>query len=205
MMFLTEEDLAKYPFLPQATDYVKQLDLDIRELTETLDEVLKYAEHRVEQCFDSTIDQTRRVRPFRRSPSIEVPAFPVAVIIVAALKDNFLKNKYALCEAKRAFLNLRKERFKKVLEIARYFKCDVRPVTPQAKDFREFTLDFVSYIRNTASLRQAEWKLVNRRLVDGRLTLTKSELCRLLQEEVQRHIESRLNVKIPPLPSSVMS
>ena len=203
-MFLTEEDLAKYPFLPQATDYVKQLDIDIIELTETLDEVLKYAETHVEQCFDTTIDQTRRVQPLR-SPSVEVPAFPVAIIIVAAMKDNYLKKKYALCEAKKAFLNLRRERFRKVFEIARYFKCDIRPATPQTKGFREFTLDFVSYIRNTASLRQAEWKLVNRRLVDGRITLTKSELCRLLQEEVQRHIESRLNVKIPPLPASVMS
>ncbi|MCK5631833.1 DNA primase large subunit PriL, partial [Candidatus Bathyarchaeota archaeon] len=202
MMLLTEEDLSKYPFLPQATDYVKQLDLDINELTETLNEILKRAEQRVEVCLDPAIGQAMRFQALR-NPSIEIPSFPVAVIIANALKSNYLKKRYALCEAKKIFENLKREQKKKVFEIAKFFKWDIRPVTSEKKNIQHFALDFVNYIRNTTSLRQPEWKLINRKLIDGRISLTKSELCRLLQEEVQRYIEAKLNSEIPELPPAV--
>lgn len=201
-MLLTEEDLSKYPFLPQATDYVKQLDLDINELTETLNEILKRAEQRVEVCLDPAIGQAMRFQALR-NPSIEIPSFPVAVIIANALKSNYLKKRYALCEAKKIFENLKREQKKKVFEIAKFFKWDIRPVTSEKKNIQHFALDFVNYIRNTTSLRQPEWKLINRKLIDGRVSLTKSELCRLLQEEVQRYIEAKLNSEIPELPPAV--
>lgn len=201
-MLLTEEDLSKYPFLPQATDYVKQLDLDINELTETLNEILKRAEQRVEVCLDPAIGQAMRFQALR-NPSIEIPSFPVAVIIANALKNNYLKKRYALCEAKKIFENLKREQKKKVFEIAKFFKWDIRPVTSEKKNVQHFALDFVNYIRNTTSLRQPEWKLINRKLIDGRVSLTKSELCRLLQEEVQRYIEAKLNSEIPELPPAV--
>ena len=201
-MLLTEEDLSKYPFLPQATDYVKQLDLDINELTETLNEILKRAEQRVEVCLDPAIGQAMRFQALR-NPSIEIPSFPVAVIIANALKSNYLKKRYALCEAKKIFENLKREQKKKVFEIAKFFKWDIRPVTSEKKSIQHFALDFVNYIRNTTSLRQPEWKLINRKLIDGRVSLTKSELCRLLQEEVQRYIEAKLNSEIPELPPAV--
>jgi DNA primase large subunit len=203
-MLLTEEDLAKYPFLPQATEYVSHLDIDINELSETLTEVLRRAEERIESCLDPIFSQVQRFQDVR-NPSIEIPAFPVAIIIATASKDNYLKKRYALCEAKKAFENLKKEQEKRIIEIARFFKWDIQIVKSERRNIRRFTLNFVNYIRNTTSLRQPTWKLINRKFVNGRVSLTNQEVCRLLQEEVRRYIEARLNSKVPTLPPEVVA
>ncbi|MGC8896325.1 MAG: DNA primase regulatory subunit PriL, partial [Candidatus Bathyarchaeia archaeon] len=69
----------------------------------------------------------------------------------------------------------------------------------------EFKLHFTDYLKNTTQLREKKWKLVNRLLTNGNVYLTKTEIARLLSEEVRRQIEKRLNVEeLPQLPPAIM-
>lgn len=186
--------LAKYPFLPEAAEYIKSLDLKITELTDTtFSPILDRAEKRVENTL--TADDTG-------APStkyeIEIPSFPIAVMLVAAIDDSYLKKRYALLEAKRVSESLREEPAEVILKIADFFEWKIK------LQKETFTLHFTDYLRNATVFHEKEWKLVNRQLVNGRVTLTKNEVARLLEEEVKRHVENRLQTKDLTLPDELV-
>jgi len=83
------------------------------------------------------------------------------------------------------------------MKIAAFFKWKIK----QQKE--NFTLQFTDYLKNAAVFHEKEWKLVNRQLTKGEVTLTKNEVTRLLEEEVKRHIENRLQPKDLTLPDEL--
>jgi DNA primase large subunit len=118
-------------------------------------------------------------------------------MLVAAIDDTYLKKRYALLEAKRISEALREEPTDTVMKIAEFFKWKIKP----QKD--TFTLHFTDYLRNAAVFHEKEWKLVNRKLTNGKVTLTKNEATRLLEEEIKKHIEKRLKTQDVPLPDAL--
>ncbi|MDH5447468.1 MAG: DNA primase large subunit PriL [Candidatus Bathyarchaeota archaeon] len=193
-MSLTKDDLAKYPFLPQAANDIKQLDLTIQELTET-PAVIKHAEQRITASFED-------IPPHRlKNRDIETASFPVAIMMVAAINDKYLKKRYALHEAKKIYEHLKQEKPQKILQIAKYFKWKLSQT--QTKIPQNFKLHFTHYLPNTTTLQQPEWKLINRQLDKGEIYLTQREACRLLQEEIRKYIESKLDTKVSSLPPEV--
>ena len=64
----------------------------------------------------------------------------------------------------------------------------------------EFTINFTDYLRNAAHLHDKKWKLTNSILSHGNIYLNKKDVARLLQEEIRRRIEKRLDVKLPKYP-----
>lgn len=191
MPTFTTHDLAKYPFLPQAQEYIKQLDITIQELTETPD-ITKHAEQRITQSFTPTPS------PPQKNPETEIASFPVATMLVATIGDNYLKKRYALHEAKKMYEHLKGENPKKTLEIAKFFNWNI------TQDNQAYTLHFTNYLQNTTTLQgQPEWKLINRQLNQGRIAITRHEATRLLQEEIRRHIEAKLDTKVTNLPPQI--
>lgn len=132
---------------------------------------------------------------------IEITSFPIATMIVAAINDPFLKRRYALAEAKRAYRILKKENDKrKLLEIAQVFNWKIKMVktdttTPSTVP-ADYALHFTDYLKNTSSLRETKWKLVNRTMLKGEVNITKDEASRLLAEEIRGHIEKKLEPKL---------
>jgi DNA primase large subunit len=118
-------------------------------------------------------------------------------MLVAAIDDSYLKKRYALLEAKRVSETLKEEPIDTVMKIAAFFKWKIKP----QKD--AFTLHFTDYLRNAAVFHEKEWKLVNRKLTNGEVTLTKNEATRLLEEEVKKHIEKRLQTQDVALPDAL--
>lgn len=193
----TQTDLAKYPFLKETAELVKQLGLKIEELvTPDMKVILNRAEERVREAI--LFISVSRKRDF----DVEIPSFPAALMLVIATKNSFIKKRYALAEAKQAFSDMQDESSEKILAIARDFdwtiKLNMDPTLP------EFAVSFVDYLRNTAHLRDKKWKLVNRLLANGKVYLNKQDVTRLLQEEVRRRIEKRLDAtELPPLPEKI--
>ena len=69
----------------------------------------------------------------------------------------------------------------------------------------EFALNFTDYLRNTTHLRDEKWKLVNRLMSRGSVYLNQQDVARLLQEEVQRRIERRLEgAELPNFPEKIL-
>lgn len=177
--------MAKYPFINEAAEYVKELDLKIEDMSEP---ILNRAEHRIEEAFLYALVSTEL-----HKEEIEISSFPVAVMMVASTADKLMKKRYALAEAKRIYELLEEESKDKILEVTRVFNWKIRTVDD--KPPYEFALFFTDYLRNAARIQAKGWKLVNRVMLNGEVYLTKGNLARLLQEEVRVHVEKKLDVK----------
>jgi DNA primase large subunit len=68
-----------------------------------------------------------------------------------------------------------------------------------------YSVSMGDYLRNVTHLRDDKWKLVNRLLSHGKIYLGQHDVARLLQEEVQRRIEKRLDAKeVPQFPQPIL-
>jgi DNA primase large subunit len=197
MVKFTKSDLARYPFLKEAAEYVKKLDFRIEDLTSPeFANVLERAEERLEEAILYGL-VSRKLR----NEEIEILSFPVATMLTVATDNSFIKKRYALAEAKQAYSDLQLEPKERLAAIAEVFGWQLTP-NQNSKIPYEFALAFSDYLRNTTHLREGKWKLVNRLLSNGKVHLTVAEAARLLSEEIRRHIEKRLETRdlsnLPP-------
>jgi DNA primase large subunit len=194
----TENDLAKYPFLKETAEYMKKLGLRIEELANPdMAQVLNRAHERVKKAILSVSIG------IKRENCVEIPSFPVAIILAIATNNHFIKKRYALAEAKQAFKDMQLETRERIVAIAVDFGWNLA-LNHNSEITLEFAVNFADYLRNTSHLRDRKWKLVNRLLVDGKVYLNKQDISRLLQEEVQRRIEERLEItELPHFPEKI--
>lgn len=137
---------------------------------------------------------------------IEIPSFPIAVMMTAATADSFIKRRYALAEAKRVSNLLGNENKDNITYIASNFNWKIKPVKDLAVSLTyDFTLHYTDFLKCATVFHDKKWKLINRRMLKGEVYLTKSEVARLLEEEVRRHIEGKLDIKVGSLPEEVMN
>jgi hypothetical protein len=118
----TQNDLAKYPFLKETAEYMKKLGLKIGDLANPeMAQVLSRASERVENAILSvTIGE-------KRESYVEIPSFPVAIMLAIATKNSFIKKRYALAEAKQAFADLQLEAQVRIMAIALDFGWKLAP------------------------------------------------------------------------------
>jgi len=201
---LSENDLAKYPFIAEAAKYVKNLDIKIDELASPeYNRILERAENRIEEAIiNATVDRKLREH------TIEIPSFPIAIMMVAAIDDSFTKKRYALAEAKGAYSQLEEEEAEKILKIAKNFNWKIKPIKDKKTEYEkthDFMLHFTDFLKNSTTFHETEWKLVNKPVSNGIVYIKKKDASRLLQEEIRKYIEEKLNVKVGALPSNIMS
>jgi DNA primase large subunit len=200
----SENDLAKYPFLPEAAKYVKDLDIKIDELASSeYNRILDRAEKRIEDAIINAIVDRKL-----RQNSIEIPSFPIAMMMVAAIDDSFIKKRYALAEAKGAHNQLEEEETERILEIAKNFNWKIKPARDETNEYKrtyDFLLHFTDFLKNSTNFHETEWKLVNKPVSNGIVYIKKKDAIRLLQEEIRKHIEAKLNAKVGTLPPNIMN
>ena len=196
--------------MKEAADHVREMGLDINELeSDFFVPFLDRAEKRVKEALlDMASYAKTQPRDEPKAHEIEVFSFPIAVMLVVAAEESFIKSRYALAEAKRASALLETEEKEKLLEVANNFGWNAR----LAEDFSlgpySFAVHFSVFLKNAASsvmVHDNRWKLVNHLVIDGEVYLTKQEVSRLLEEEVRKYIEGRLDTKIKFLPPVLMA
>lgn len=161
-----KNDYTKYPFLKQATKYLKLPDLRIEDLASSeLQEILNRAEERVEEA----ILYTRVSRNQQHDEDIEILSFTAAIVLAIATQNSFIQKRYALAEAKQAYEDMKLEPKEKLTKIAQNFEWKLA-LNDESRIPYEFSLDFTHYLRNTTHLREKKWKLVNRILKNGKST-----------------------------------
>ena len=197
----TPTDLAKYPFLKETATYMKKLGLDIEELTSPeLGQILYRAEKRLENAIQFVYVGDRC-----KDDDLEIPSFPVAIMLAIATKNGFIKKRYALAEAKQAHLEFQSESSERLMAIARDFDWNIEQNQETGIPADYFAIGVADYLRNITHLRDEKWKLVNRLLAHGKVYLSQHDVARLLQEEVQRRIDARLDIKeAPQFPQPIM-
>lgn len=194
---LTLNDMAKYPFIPEATEYIKRLDFKIENLLEEdYAPILARAEKRIIDALTTNPPKVN-YNPREYNDSIEVISFPVAIVLVSALASENVKRRYALAEAKRAYELLWEESEEKIIEVAKRFGWRIRIADEKFGSIKlNFALNFIDYLRNILAFHEKEWKLVNRPVLRGEVYLSKRDAARLLQEEIRRYIEAKIDSKI---------
>jgi len=136
---------------------------------------------------------------------LEIFSFPIAVMLVVGTEDSFIKGRYALAEAKRASELLKDEKKEKLFDIAKTFNWDIELLKDVSFLPYVFALGFPFFLKNATGFHDETWKLVNQKMINGKVYLTKRKLSRLLEEEVRKYIEGRLDTKIKSLPPTIMA
>ena len=205
---LAKSHLAEFPFLPEAKQYIGRLGIEIAELT-TVKPVMDRAKQKIIASF--VLDADRPSKNF----DIEIPSFPVAMLMVKGVEDVTLTERYALFEAKKMFKFLREHEWRVdehtrepttrvILKIAKFFEWDINYY--QEHKPHPYTISFVNYLGTATRGRlvyDLKWKLVNRRVDKGKVSVSEKEVCRLLQEEIRNYIERKIEeIKMPQIPQT---
>src|SRR5437870_13828969 len=102
---LTKADLAKYPFLSEASEYVRELGFSIEELSAPeFSPVLDRAEGRLEEALSKG-----RVSGSIINENAEILSFPVSNVILSLVGEERARRRFALAESKTAYELLRQE------------------------------------------------------------------------------------------------
>ena len=194
--------------MKEAAEHVRGIGIDFDELERDSDFYLPFldrAEKRVEAALHD-VTASANTKPVtemnKREREIEIFSFPLAVLLAVGTEDSFIKSRFALAEAKRASALLKGEEKEKLLEVAKNFDWNVEDfgLEPYV-----FAVSFPVFLKNATGFHDTRWKLVNQKMADGNVYLTKQKASRLLEEEVRRYVESRLDTKIKGLPPGIMA
>ncbi|MDQ1371941.1 MAG: primase large subunit PriL [Candidatus Thermoplasmatota archaeon] len=181
---------AKYPFLKEATGYLKDSGITLDSLTKSVayERARFMGKERVMEAVESGMVDDHSMASAADANN-ELLSYPVARMIVSAVADPMLVNRYAIAEAKKADERLRGEDLAFIKRVAEELGLDV------VVDGGTISVDFTAFLRFSATMRSKDWKLVNQQITHGRVVVTKHRLVRLIQQMLTDKISSEL-----PLP-----
>ncbi len=183
---------ANFPFVNAAAKYVEGLDFKLEELfsERVFEQVRERGKNRVLESIGEGI--TRTSYPDKVGAEKELLSYPVARILISCLNDSYLIKRYALSEAKTAFLKLKELKEDELKEIAFDFNIEV------VSNEKMFLIHFTDYIRYAHVIHEPKWKLVNRNVDHGSLSLSREDFSRIMEEAIRKRIESGLPFSVPP-------
>jgi len=119
---------------------------------------------------------------------MEILSYPLARMVAVCIGDTYFKKRYALGEAFHAYNQLVNEPTSFLLSVAHELHINAQ----QPPDKPPITIFFKDYLRN-APTRYKEWKMVNRDLGVGFITITQKDLARILLEALRERINDELS------------
>ena len=187
---LAEREAAKYPFLKVGLNLLEALDLQLDDLAGPI--YTKAVDRAKERVIEAIVKG--EVSEQLADPQTELLSYPLAVMFVTLVGEQFLNRRYALSEAVRAYNLLQNEYEEKLLQIARdEFGWNIRQ-DPESIDgvMHNLKVGFQDYLRVAAGFHEGKWKLVNRKMTNGYVSITGVEASRLMQVEVEKWVNERV-------------
>lgn len=197
-------DLAKYPFLNEAGEYLRQSGFGWDELEKPeMKEIIDTAASRVAASTAGQVNDS--LERYEK----EILVFLVSLILVKSISVEPVLKKYSLSEARRAekFLteDLKKQTdpqkralFAKIFEDLFSLKIDV------AENGRLFKVRVTDYLRRSSHFHEQEWKMINRLVSRGFVFLDADEVVRLVRNELAILIHDRVaKMNIPHIPAAI--
>lgn len=181
--------ISDYPFTQEAAEYVREKGYSLESLLEKISfkPVRSRAVERVQGAISGQIPEGHTSKDAELLA--ELLSYPLARVIVSCLGDQLLMRRYALAEAKLAYSRIRKDP-EGVLYLA-----DDLGIHPLGRD-DPLKIHFAEYIRAAHRMRDPKWKLVNRDLNEGYLTVTMEELMRLTEEMIRDRVLKSLPLEV---------
>jgi len=208
MLALGQDEIAKYPFLADAGQYLKDkgftleqfgTDSDLKPLiAKAFDRILVASDGKIYKSdLEGDLVQTEAALPR------EVFSFLLAIVLLKLSGMHTLIKRFALAEARRAEKYLEKDlanisdESKKQLAIKiidDLFSIQIEKLD----DF--FVIPVSDYLKHSINFHEREWKLINRHVENGQVYLTPHETVRLIRKELGTYINAKIiNAKTPTM------
>jgi DNA primase large subunit len=203
---LSEREIAKYPFLSSGIQLIESINIKLDDLINP--NYTKVLDRAIERIIESLIKGEVSVK--LSDPLIELLSFPVAVMYVSLVDDRFLNRRYSLAEAIRVYHLLKNESEEKIIKIAvNEFNLDIkRDIENIDGKIYPLKIAFYDYLMLASGFHEPNWKLINRKLTKGYVSIKGTEVARLIQVEVENYVMERVNVsisfKLPPLLQEIL-
>ena len=202
MVDLGTDEIVKYPFLDEAGKYLSDKgfsleqfgsDPDLKKIVENaFERIITASEGRI---FKSDLASNNSALP------MEIFSFLIAVILLKLSGMNTLIRRFSLAEARRAEKFLEKDLINqkdvKKSKLSLQILQELFSVTVQKND-EHFTIPIADYLKHAINFHEREWKLINRRVVSGKVHLTSHETVRLVRKELDRHIFNKISLSSSP-------
>ncbi|KAF6242229.1 DNA primase [Nitrosopumilus sp. b1] len=208
MINLGQDEMAKYPFLADAGQYLKDKGFTLEQFSKDPDLklIVDKAFHRIEVAANGQIYKSDLQGEQVSSDSVlpmEVFSFLIAVVLLKQSGMYTLIKRFALAEARRAEKFLEKDlasisnKSKEELSIkilSDLFSVNVKKINDN------YVIPVSDYLTHSVHFHEREWKLVNRKVDDGYVYLSPHETVRLVRKELGNYINSKiLSVNTPPI------
>ncbi|NDB47063.1 MAG: DNA primase [Nitrososphaeria archaeon] len=202
-MKLGTEEIAKYPFLTEAGNYLREKGFTLEQFgkDEDLKPIIDLALSRIQIAADGKIFNS----DFSiKNLDIEVFSFLVAVILLKQCNANTLIRRFSLAEARRAEKFLEKDLVNSHTneEIAIKIIKDLFSMNV-TKSGDYFVIPVSDYLLHAVHFHEQEWKLVNRLVDNGKVFLSAHETVRLIRKELDSFISKKIrSANIPDIQES---
>jgi len=182
---------AKYPFLKDSARYLRDTGVTLDQLVSGVAyERARFLgrERVMEALEDGKIDDHPMAS--RVDATLELLSYPVARMIVSAVADPGFVRRYAIAEAKKANERLRRENVQFILRTAGELGLEA------VQEDGALSVNFADFLRFSATMRSKDWKLVNQRIVKGRVLVSNYRLVRLIEQMLTDRISSELPLEV---------
>jgi DNA primase large subunit len=172
--------ISDYPFTEEAASQVRAAGYSLESLLgkPSFKTIRSLAAGRVAGAISGTISE--REANTQAELLAELLSYPLARVMVSCLDDSILLRRYALAEAKLAYKRMQNE--KEGLAML----ADDLGIHPQGPG--PYKIHFAEYIRAAHGMHSPKWKLTNRDLFQGYLTITQEELKRIMEEAAREKV-----------------
>lgn len=208
MLELGQDEIAKYPFLADAGQYLKDKGFTLEQfgVDPDLKPLISKAYERIQVAADGKIyqsdligDQVSKEAALPR----EVFSFLLAIVLLKLSGMHTLIKRFALAEARRAEKYLEKDLAnisdESKNQLAVRVIDDLFSVKVKKSD-DYFIIPISDYLKHSINFHEREWKLINRYVDCGQVFLTPHETVRLIRKELGTYINSKIiNAKTPTM------
>ena len=204
---LGSSELAKYPFLQEASAYIQESKFDFAEfdrpeMIHIINRAVEKLENELKGKIYSNLDEYE----------IEIMTFLVSLLLIKSIGLEEVSKKCSLFEAMRVErflstdLSIERSSQKKKLLVQKIFQdlfdinIDVDSTSSICK------LSVADYLLRASKMYEQEWKLINRSVKDGYVYLDTDEAVRLIRNELSNLIYTRIkNMKVYEVPIIIKS
>jgi len=190
--YFVERLMMEFHFLQELKQYVGSWGVNLDYFADpSMREGIDMAFRRVETALSGRVEAERQTG--RMSSQEMIAVYTLSMALVAMLDDKFAVRRFSTSEAERFDRKLESIDTKWVREILLYVAGQVLGMNVrQASAPMEFEVSFVDYLRHATKLNEPRWKLVNRNLRQGFVSLSRPEMRTLVKNALESHVESRL-------------
>lgn len=181
-------DLAKYPFLDEVKNYYKEKDFSIDQFG--TDSNLKHiADLAYERIACAILRTQKKPEPTifdTYNTDLYILSFGVAMLLLKFINVPYFVRKFALSESQRSekYMTADMQRNTKIIYLVLNELFDYE-VTKVDGDYK---IPVSTYLRHSTQFNEPKWKLVNRYVHNGFVTLTLHESVRLIRRDLMNLI-----------------